>query len=87
MCLMQDGVISHTALMTLNILQAQRVKFLSWPSKSPDLNPVEHIWDDIGRMVRRRGTVRQYYSNLQWNPMSEVRGFDAQSFPGRHPSE
>ena len=50
-----------------------RVKVLPWPSKSPDLNPVEHIWDYIDRMVRRRGpvNVRQYYSNLQWNAIAQ----------------
>ena len=93
---MQDGAISHTAHTTLNLLQAHRVKVLPWPSKSPDLNPVEHIWDDIDMMVRRRDpvNVRQYYSNLQFAMernctahMSEVRVFDAQSLPGRHPSE
>ena len=27
---------------------------LSWPSVSPDLNPIEHIWDVIGQRVRSR---------------------------------
>ena len=71
---MQHGAISHTALTTLNLfLQTHRIKVLPWPSKSPDLNPVEHVWDDINRMVRRRGpvNVRQYYSNLQWNAIAQ----------------
>ena len=73
MCLVQDGAISHTAHTTLNLLQAHRVKVLPWPSKPPDLNPGEHIWDDIDRMVRKRGpvNVRQYYSILQWNAIAQ----------------
>ena len=71
-CLVQDGAISHTAHTTLNLLQAYRVQVLPWPSKSPDLNSVKHMYD-IDRMVRRRGpvNVRQYYSNLQWNAIDQ----------------
>ena len=31
------------------------VNVLAWPSRSPDLNPIEHVWDVIGREVRIRG--------------------------------
>ena len=27
---------------------------LDWPPYSPDLSPVEHLWDDLDRRVRRR---------------------------------
>ena len=34
------------------LLQANRKNVLPWPSLSPDLNPIEHIWDVIGQRVR-----------------------------------
>ena len=64
--LVQDCAPSHTAHTTLNLLQANRVNGSPWPSKSPELYPIEHIWDVIGRVIRGRGpaSVRQFYSTL-----------------------
>jgi len=35
---------------------------LDWPAKSPHLSPIEHVWDVLGRRVRRR---RNQPTNLQ----------------------
>ena len=37
----------------MELLQANRVNAVSWLSRSPELNPMKHIWDVIRREVRR----------------------------------
>ena len=52
--LMHDGAPSHTVPATRALLQANRINTLTWPSLSPDLNPIENIWDVIGQRIRSR---------------------------------
>ena len=54
MGLMYDGAPLHTARFSRALLQANRINVLQWPPLSPDLNPIEHIWDVIGQRVRSR---------------------------------
>ena len=50
----QDNARPHTARVCTRYLQAQNVNVLPWPAYSPDLSPIEHLWDTLGRAVRRR---------------------------------
>jgi len=57
-----DNARPHTAILTRNFLQNAGINVLDWPSRSPDLNPIEHIWDALGRRLR---TLRHQPQNLQ----------------------
>jgi hypothetical protein len=35
-------------------LQSEAVTSLPWPAMSPDLNPIEHIWDMLSRCIQSR---------------------------------
>lgn len=73
--LMHDNARPHTAAATRRVLAAHNVNVLDWPANSPDLNPIEHIWDELGRRVRTNhaiNTVNDLAAALQveWNNLT-----------------
>ncbi|XP_041366897.1 corticotropin-releasing factor receptor 1-like [Gigantopelta aegis] len=51
----QDGnARAHRARIVNAHLQPHNIYRMPWPAMSPDLSPIEHVWDMIGRRVRQR---------------------------------
>lgn len=76
---MQDNATSHTARRVRQFFQAENITVLNHPANSPDLNPIEHIWDNLGRRLRRYDiqNLRQLENLLrrEWDaiPQEEIR--------------
>jgi len=45
--LQQDGARPHTARVTQQFIADNNISLLHWASLSPDVSPIEHVWDEL----------------------------------------
>ena len=50
----QDDARPHTARVVQQFFAANKVNVLPWLTRSPDLSPIEYLWDHLGQRIRRR---------------------------------
>lgn len=78
---MDDNARPHRARAVIEFLRQDAIDTLPWPARSPDLNPIEHLWDIIGRRVRQREPPVQNLQELtaalheEWQriPQNQIR--------------
>lgn len=62
--LQQDNDAKHRARITREWIHEAEISVLPWPSQSPDMNIIEHVWNDVNVRIRARRVKPQNKAEL-----------------------
>jgi transposase len=62
---MDGNAMPHRSRAVAAYLQSEAVTSVPWPAMSPDFNPIEHIWDMLGRRIQIREPPVQNIRQLE----------------------
>ncbi|GFW60357.1 transposable element Tc1 transposase [Trichonephila clavipes] len=74
---MDDNAPCHRTVAAEQLLESEDIERMDWPARSPDLNPIEHVCDFLGRRLAARTlppvTIRELRLALQdeWATMPQ----------------
>lgn len=60
-----DNARPHTARISRDFLQEEDIHVLDWPPYSPDMSPIEHLWDVLDQRLRQRVPAPQNVRQLR----------------------
>ncbi|GFV31764.1 transposable element Tcb1 transposase [Trichonephila clavipes] len=61
---MDDNARPHRANIVEECLRSEDITRIDSPAYSPDLNPIEHVWDMLGRRISARQPLLPVYRNF-----------------------
>ncbi|GBO01082.1 hypothetical protein AVEN_83403-1 [Araneus ventricosus] len=69
---MDDNSRPHRARLVRSYLESETIPQMTWPARSPDLNPIEHVWDMLGRRIAGRSVSPGPLHELQQALLQEL---------------
>ncbi|GFU81138.1 transposable element Tcb2 transposase [Trichonephila clavipes] len=72
-----DNAPCHRIVAAEQLFESEDIELMDWPARSPDLNPIEHVWEFLGRRLAARTlppvTIRELRLALQdeWAAMPQ----------------
>jgi len=66
----QDNDPKHTSHVARDWFQKQKVSVLPWPPSSPDMNIIEHVWDQLDHLIRARDPLPRNKEEM-WEALQE----------------
>ncbi len=76
--LQHDNARPHVAGICTQFLEADNIPVLVWPAYSPDMSPIEHVWDALDRCIRQRvpvpANIQQLHTAIEeeWTNISQA---------------
>jgi len=86
--LQMDNDSKNTSILIQNFVYNYVPNFIDWPSRAPDLNPIENVWKLLKQKVRKRlpstldeleNVIHEEWANLHDDTIIEI----CESFPDR----
>ncbi|GFU42951.1 transposable element Tcb2 transposase [Trichonephila clavipes] len=74
---MDENAPCHRTVAAEQLLESEDIERMDWPARSPDLNPIEHVWEFLDRRLAARTlppvTIRELRLALQdeWAAMPQ----------------
>src|SRR6185436_5488833 len=71
----QDSALVHKSKLTMAFFEDSDINLMQWPGQSPELNPIEHLWDELEQHIRHRihhQNLRKNSSRMEENPEHHI---------------
>ncbi|GFW87090.1 transposable element Tcb1 transposase [Trichonephila clavipes] len=68
---MDDNAPCHRTVAAEQLLESEDIERMDWLARSPDLNPIEHVWEFLGRRLAARTLPPVTIRELRLAPQDE----------------
>ncbi|GFV37908.1 transposon Ty3-I Gag-Pol polyprotein [Trichonephila clavipes] len=68
---MDEYMRSHKAHLIDKFLESDDIRRINWPSRSPDLKPIENVWEALGTAIATHNSALRTIQGLKTEFLNE----------------